>query len=266
MSSLGRPDATLVAAMLFGVVASCLPSRELRADLVVDDFSNSTNTESSRWSYRYSADSIRDGVYSLLTVNSDPNSLWDPATPFWHTGDGSIPAVGVNRSGAAIPASSSSFSWPDQTVWMHPASATQFNGVQFQTVVSWLSPSNMVVDVKFSFSDMDSSGFNGVLWYVDLGDGSGNLAAGTLANGGSTGLQSLSNVAVSAGQRINFILQANGNFGGDSTAFDASITAVPEASAALFLGLGAATAGACAAVRRRPGQRDGATGVAHAVL
>lgn len=244
MFSITKPS-PLFAAILFNILLNGVLSQEVRADLVVDDFSNSINSETSRWSYRYSPDSIRDGTYSLLTANGDPNSVWSPATPFWHSGDGSIPAVGVNRSGASIAVASSQFSWPDQTVWMHPGSDTQFNGVFYQTVVSWLSPSNTFVDLKFSFSDMDSSGFNGVLWFVDLGNGSGNLASGVLANGGTSGLQSISHIAVNAGDRINFIVQTDGNFGGDSTTFVASVTAVPEASALLSIGFVLAAALFC---------------------
>lgn len=38
---------------------------------VVDDFSTTTNSDTSTWSYRFSNDLARDGVYPLLTTFDD---------------------------------------------------------------------------------------------------------------------------------------------------------------------------------------------------
>jgi hypothetical protein len=195
----------------------------------VDDFSNTTNTEKTVWSYRFANDQLRDDSYALLTTNSDPLPVWNPPTPFWHTGTGDVPGVGVNRSGAPIPINGSPvFSWPDETVWMHP-------GNSGLAVVSRSSPTSTAVDVQFSFSDMDPNGGNGVLWFVDLGDSSGNLASGTLSGGGS-GLQKLTIISMTAGDRLNFVIDSNGNEFFDSTEFTATV--VPSVLECDFMGDG----------------------------
>ena len=177
----------------------------------VDDFSTLINSEISTWSYRSSADDTRDGAYSLLTTVSDSYPFWDQPTPFWNNAGVPIPGIGANQSGAPLKfvANSSTFYWPDETIWMHPY---EFG----LAVLSWRSPSDGVFDISYSFADMDPNGVtagfgNGIKWFVDRNDSSGvfALAQGTIAEGGdSTGLLTLANISVLVGDRIDFVVSA----------------------------------------------------------
>ncbi|QDS97861.1 PEP-CTERM sorting domain-containing protein [Adhaeretor mobilis] len=203
----------------------------------VDDFSNTTNTATSEWSYRWSPDSVRDGDYPLLATNSDPATLWTPTTPYWNNG-GSLPGVGVNQSGSAINISPPflPFSWPTDTIWMHPPS-TGF------AVVTWTSPVTGTADIEFEFDDMDPNGAfaNGVRWYVDVGDVSGSLANGSFVGGTGIMPMTVTDVAVNSGEQVHFIVDPFGDFSFDSTAFRATVTYVPEPASMALLGLGAAS-------------------------
>ncbi len=204
----------------------------------VDDFSTTTNTVASTWSYRAANDVVRDGDYQLIPTFGESFSAWDPSTSFWHH-PSTYPTVGVNNSGNPINwiGTASPFVWPDGTIWMHPSNTPGL------AVVSWLSPSDMTVDVDFTFADMDPNGLgnggDGINWFVDLNDASGLLASGFIPEaGGSTGVLSLANLSLNAGDRINFIVDPNGNFSFDSTALQATISEVeivPEPSTAVLV-------------------------------
>jgi len=209
----------------------------------VDDFSTTTNTETSTSSYRFrNVNNSRVGTYDLLTTFSNQGN-WTPVTEQWNRNAGEqfgIPAVAVNKTGGDISwtGNNSGFEWPTDTIWMHPKS----NGL---VVVSWLSPFSGTVDIEFLFKDIDlgsvGGGVTGINWFVDKNDSSGGLvsalASGGFTNGGESGLQTTNGVSVNAGDRLNFIVDANGSFFFDSTAFTATITsAVPEPSS-VALGL-----------------------------
>lgn len=216
------------AVLLAGVATPAVAS--LFTASAVDDFSNTVNTETSEWSYRVGEDTVRDGSYVLLPTNSDPRPLWNPATPYWNLNGSQLPAIGVNRSGAAIPIVPPflPFSWPDGVVWLHPTDSRI-------AVVSWLSPVSGPVDIDFTIADIDPNGGNGVRWYLDLNDSSGELISGALAAGQSAGAQSLVDVQVNVGDRINFVIDANGDFGFDSASLIATISYVPEPATAILL-------------------------------
>lgn len=199
----------------------------------VDDFSNTTNTATSEWSYRWSNDLVRDGDYQLLTTHSDPNPLWSPTTDYWNNG-GSFPGIGVNQSGSDINIVPpfAPFSWPTDTIWIHPPS------VGF-AVVTWTSPVTGTADIEFEFDDMDPNGpfpqTTGIRWYVDVGDISGTLANGSFVNGAGIAPTNINNVSITAGDQIHFIVDPFGGFEFDSTAFRATISYVPEPGSIVLL-------------------------------
>ncbi len=204
----------------------------------VDDFSLTTNTESSTWSYRFSNDLVRDGAYQLQTSFSQLEPLWNPPTQYWNDGNSIFvngAVVGVNSSGSSITwiGNAATFLWPDNTIWMHPGSGL--------VVMSWLSPLDTGVNIDFTFGDMDPNGVGqdatGFAWFVDLNDSNGLLASGVINEGsGDTGPLSLTGVAVNAGDHINFVVDPNGNPFFDSTSFTATIAVIPEpATVRLFV-------------------------------
>ena len=190
-----------------------------RADYDLErDFSLASNSETSTWSYRCQANG---------------NPVWP-----------GLPEVAVNQSGADI--ANGGLLIPVGQSQVHPARAQI-------VVVSWLAPSNRIVWLQFRFSDLNrgDQNDNGVLWFVDKGDASGNLASGGFGGGGDSGVQtmpyvtvracdrnlasgSLENggesgpltlpyVNVRAGDRLNFIVDPNGSIGWDSTRLMAHI-------------------------------------------
>jgi hypothetical protein len=197
-----------------------------------DDFSTTTNTEGSRWSYRWSADALHDGSYALLSSFGQPFPPWSPPHSTWYNGSTLSPGVGRNDTGGLIlgnPGGSRQFAWLNGEMWLHPAN---FGLV----VVSWLVPFDSSYDVLFLFADMDGSpasathpASNGIIWSVDLD--TTTLASGVLPNNATGPLQILSDVPLVAGDRIHFIVDANGDYRFDSTRFLTTILTeadVPE--------------------------------------
>ncbi len=188
---------------------------------VVDDFSTTANTDANTWSYRWKNGLGRDGDYSLLTdLISDSN--WVPQVPTWTNSGSVLPIVGINDTGeqATWIGNPSTFFWLENTVHMHP-------DVDKLAIVSWLSPADALVDISFRFTDVDPGGGDGVDWFVDLGSSDGQIQAGTLANGGDSGIRTEDRILVHAGERINFIVgPGSGNdFTFDSTRLGATILA-----------------------------------------
>ena len=166
----------------------------------VTDFSETANTDSSTWSYRYAAGATRTGSYALLPLA--PLTLCAPATIPWRT---AAIMIGVNRTGATATCQfGPPISWPDNALFMHPGGVESSPGIA-SVVLSWLAPENGNADISYSFRDMDPNGGDGVDWFIDLGDASGNLASGFVFND-STELQQINDVVVMAGDRINFVV------------------------------------------------------------
>ena len=183
------------------------------------DFSTALNSDSSIWSYRYQADGpggnnlIRDGNYELL-----PNAGMDisgiPGFNGWQA-PGTLPQVVKNTTAATVRDAGNMIVPPGQSV-IHPADGQL-------VVVSWLAPASGTVRVDFRFTDLDTGCGDGVAWFVDKEDGSGNLAGGSIGNGGDSGMQTISTLSLMAGEHLNFIVDPNGNFWCDSTRLFAEI-------------------------------------------
>ncbi len=215
---------------LFSLLAS--QARATSYDAVAD-FSSSTNTNTSTWSYRYQTGTVRDGIYPLLPTFTAAAGTWSPTNPGAWTLGGTIPEIGVNQTGSDatfIPGPGSGpFTWPNNTMSVHPGPAEL-------VVLSFLSPSTSFFNIDFSFSDLDPNGGNGINWFVDLN--TTNLSMGSFGNGGASGMMNLNNIFVNAGDRINFIVDPNGDFFFDSTQVTATISSaagVPDSASSLAL-------------------------------
>lgn len=176
-----------------------------------EDFSLTENTEKSVWSYRFQANGVpnntaRDGQYELMTDRVEsPNSYSPNGKTGWCDSSGfngtvEMPQVVKNTrsfTSEGIP--------PNETV-MHP----DWNQI---VVVSWLAQRAGTIKLSYEFTDLvvgASPYEDGVTWFVDVGDASGNLAAGLLQPGTSTGPRTLTDIHVLAGDRVNFIVGPNG--------------------------------------------------------
>ncbi|MEE8169530.1 MAG: hypothetical protein V3T70_03190 [Phycisphaerae bacterium] len=213
----------LFSAALAVTIVTC----EARAGDIFDavaDFSDSVNSSSSTWSYRFSQDLVRDGSYAL--IGGPSGALWVPGTILWNAGG--FRWIAVNRTGVSVNAVTvAPFPWPNDTILMHPGGNETGNlGL---VVLSWLAPSDGIADLSFTLTDLDRFGGNGVDWFIDLGDAAGNLAAGTLHSTtlplATTGLQTINDVNLIAGDRISFIVGpgAGGSHIFDSTGLTATI-------------------------------------------
>src|ERR1700722_7063610 len=201
--------------LLMTVVLTGVETRAGDVFNLANDFSTATNSDTTTWSFRYQAngpldsnnipdDTFRNGIYALMTgdTNLEGNAGlngWANQTPGllrFGTGDGSTPQIIHNITGSDY-VYGSGLTWPSNSVSIYPETVTL-------TVLSWLAPQSGVVDVSYEFATEWTNQGAQVQWYVDNGDDTGNLASGTIADS-DTGLQTVSNVTVAAGERINFI-------------------------------------------------------------
>jgi hypothetical protein len=217
---------------LFSLLASQAQATSYDA---VADFSRLTNTDTSTWSYRYQTGTMRDGNYTLLPTFTDAAGTWIPSNPGAWTLVGTIPEIGVNQTGSDatfVPGpGSKAFTWPNNTMSVHPGP-----GPADLVVLSWLSPASSLLNINFSFSSLDPNGGNGIAWFVDLN--ATDLSWGSYPDGGASGMMTLNNIFVNAGDRINFIVDPNGDFFFDSTqvtAMISSVAGVPDSASSLAL-------------------------------
>jgi len=125
-----------------------------------------------------------------------------------------LPAVGVNATGTL--GQTGSISWPAGVVRVHPM-PTQL------AIVGWRSPTNGSISISGAFTDMDGSCGDGVAWFID--QGTTTLANGSFPNGGTQSFQ-LSDIPVSQGDFLYFIVDPNGDHFCDSTALEITLTPV----------------------------------------
>ena len=191
----------------------------------VADFSTTTNTASSTWSYRNQSGRSRDGNYPLLpSYGPDLAETFTPLDPkAWRTG--ATPSIGVNRTGSDATLVGTSLVIPNGVMFAHP-------GPDDLVVLSWLAPSAAVVSIRFSFADLHRGCGDGITWYVERNSAATTLASGFFGDGDPTGSgpQTLSDIVVAAGERINFIVDpirdpVFGDYGCDTTQLTATIEA-----------------------------------------
>src|SRR6266581_330426 len=206
--------------------SSTSPGATLKVFDAAADFSSTTNSSSSTWSYRYQNGSTRDGNYPLIPAyGPDAVDTWIPSDPGSWRVDRYLPAIGVNRTGGDVTIDDRTIGtlviWQRGTMLVHP-------GSDQLVVLSWLSPSAATVTISFSFANVHVAVCepgDGIEWFVDQNsDAATTLSSGSVDRGGSTGSRTLSGVHVRAGDRINFIVGRRSNFLCDSTQLTATIT------------------------------------------
>jgi hypothetical protein len=218
----------------FGLVLALLVvGAQAQTYNAADQFSSTTNTDTSRWSYRYNTTGTRDGNYMLLTYVEEAGnvdwSYWGKliALPGWFSQPTAAfcPYITANQFSMPLEVNfgAGPIIVPARSIIGHPSTTSDVG----DTVVSFLVPKAGTVTVTYSFTDIDPYGGNGVNWYVDLNSGAaGDLYSGTVdSTPGHVGTATKSfQIAVSQGDRLNFIIDSNGDYGFDSTAVRATIT------------------------------------------
>lgn len=197
----------------------------------VADFSTTTNTETSQWSYR----TATAGGPDVLLPNFGPFAgFTGPAAGTAGWAQSGVPAVGLNTTGVDQYfigfGPGAQFTWPAGALFMHPGPASL-------VLVSWRSPAAALLSISAQFADMDANPAfsDGVSWSVEKNNRAGVLASGSFANGGASGMVQLSQIRVEAGDRIQFVVGGNTDFQGDSTRLMATITAAPVPEPATWL-------------------------------
>ena len=194
------------------------------------DFSTNVNTESSTWSYRTQQSSlVRDGNYDLLPevgVISYGLIGWNPAG-----GEGTAAAgyscVGVNLTGSDI---TTPFFLPAGQSAIVPIGISATTANRGLAVVSWLAPRDGEVEIRYLFNHIDrrdNGGGGGVNWYLDLGSSAGAIDSGYI-HINSTSVMT-NRVAVAQCNRINFVLDADGNMNNDWVRLFAEVEYVSQA-------------------------------------
>ncbi len=197
-------------------------------------FSTKINTDSSLWSYRYNTTGTRDGNYALLPYVEHASTQWyndqDKKIAklgwFAQPSNQNGPCIFTNKRATPIITYSGRdrLVLPKRSIYEHPSTV----GTVGDTVLSFLVPTTGTVTVKYRFTDIDRYGGNGINWYVDLNSAiNGDLYSGTVdsygRDKGTTGIQSFQ-IAVVEGDRLNFVIDSNGDYYFDSTAITAIIT------------------------------------------
>ena len=208
---------------------------------------STTSNPGSVWSYRYQAGTpqqLRDGNYDLLTTLEDNFAGLGAGFSAWHMPTLLAPLVGLNGTansfniGGAGP--------------IEPGESFLSPGFLELAVVQWTAPFSGIIDIAYGFADRQTGG-DGIAWFVDKGDASGNLAAGTYNDGGNTGVLHILGLSVVAGDQINFVIDAQqalgvGDNSADLTRLYAHITVIPEPGTVALVVVGL---GGLAVARRR---------------
>lgn len=200
------------------------------------DFSSTSNTSSNTWQYMYATAPGAPHTFATLSTYGALNSTesggtytWDA----WNTGNADCPFIGVN----------------DDEIEMHPG--WPGNTQNYAPAVVWKSPITGTVDVTFSLVDReahtDIGWVDGVNYLLDLyGDGAAvpygtYLNQGVLAEGGDTGIISVPNVSVRAGNLLSLEIYNGANYYYDLTGITFTIddgNDVPEPSAIVLMTVG----------------------------
>jgi hypothetical protein len=207
----------------------------------VTDFSVEINTDASPWSYRYNTTGTRDGNYTLLPAAQPMGSQWydhgkKVAMLGWFSqaNNTSCPCIAANKGTSPLTTNygHGTVVLPSLSILEHPSTSSSVG----DTALSFLVPKKGKVTVTYSFTDIDPFGGNGINWYVDLNSGvNGDLYSGTVHSTpghiDTTGERHFE-LEVAEGDRLNFVIDSNGDFYYDSTAVRATVAYQADKAAA----------------------------------
>jgi hypothetical protein len=200
----------------------------------VTDFNSTSNLSTNTWQYGTSA--TLGGAFTPFVLNGSNAS---PAYNYW-SGSGSFagPTVGYNASGGTITVSGSpTILWPNNVLLVGPGSG---NFSPYATV-RFTAPAAGNFNITGAFSDLEQSS---VRLYIEVGGVQDFLSSfsGSSAYQGTIPF-SLSNIALTSGETVDFTVDSEGNQADDVVGLSSTIqsvtnAAVPEPSATWLVALG----------------------------
>lgn len=191
------------------------------------------------WSYGHRSIIASNGL-TLYSAGDHTNNYAGPPEVQGWSNAGNLPAVGVNVSASPVvfnfgPGPLAPL-FPDE-ITMHPITGDD-------VVVRWTAPFAGTFTISSYWEDQDPYGGNGAAGYVVINGAV--VASGAWANGSGTGFSDSNRVvSLVPGDTVDFVLDASGDYGYDSTKFNVGIIPEPGACAALLGGA------ALLALRRR---------------
>lgn len=193
------------------------------------------------WSYGFRS-TVASTSLTLFSAAQHSNSLGAAGLEGYTGGSG--PDVSVNTTNTTI---FTNFGFgPNPGIGtlemrLHPASNNDF------AVVRWTAPSSGMFSITAYWRDDDPHGGNGATGHIVLNGVA--LFEATWANGNSAALNSPLMLSLNAGDKMDFLLGSAGDWGFDSTAFNATIVAIPEPTQVTLLAMGVLMLVACGRVR-----------------
>jgi hypothetical protein len=239
LGSIVRTGIIAAAAIGFGLAGA-------RASVVYDAVANfSSSSSSGTWSYGYGVTGT-----SFTAYDSNSTGLYAGADVWYQSTitnfNPPLPIVGYSSSGTTF----GTVSVPNNVLWLHPGAAQPSS---VDSIVEWTAPTTGTYNVSALFERLDTttngdgttaiiSEKSSVVWSQSVGP-----------NSGSTQYKYSYDTFLTAGQTILFGVNdgGKGNFYYDSTGFDATISAVPEASTWAMLLVGFAGVGFMAYRRKQ---------------
>ena len=180
------------------------------------------------WYLKTGSSATDPGTYVPFTTWATNYDSWmapgAPPIKGWYSGTDpfDVPHTSVNNSGSNISCVGGAFTWLNGTVLTHPG----LNPITF-AVTEWRSPAAGVASISATLSDLHSqSGGNGFEYWVL--QGSTVLSQAVVPEGGSAPPVSLAGIEVAEGDSLYLVVGPNGNYGGDTTQIEFSVTLEEE--------------------------------------
>ena len=208
----GQLFAALLASASF--TAPLTTAQAAAAFSLAGDFSYTANGTNSTWSYRLDDYTNKTPAFlPLLTFTNrnakevwgapfaNPPIMWSEATGYWGIGKNT---TGVAQLGSGV-------TWAPGEVLLHPKGGA----APARLVIAWIAPSNMVIDVHYTFARALSQG-NGIGCEVRqrISGGDSFVAYDSIGDGLT---RSVPRISVAAGDQLFFRCDTMGDPGGDIT-------------------------------------------------
>lgn len=180
------------------------------------------------------AETDRTGSYSLMGFHT--TDYLGLGLDAWQRNSGTaLPGIGVNTTGA------------DQFGFLPAGQSFVLPGSPTISIIRWTAPATAIYDISYIFTDLQGGGDGSDVYVNQSGT---DLFGAVIGDTGTTGLGSISNVALNAGDNIDWIVGAglSGDNAADVVRVFAEVQTVPEPSA---IALGLLGLVALATARRR---------------